>query len=199
MKTQHKKAEYTLTPNEVQAVINATMNFRDRTILKSLYYTGMRAVEVAKLEVQDIDFVRKVIHIRESKRGKTRTIPVLDSHFLADLKHFIGKRDKDSVFGLSKRTIQHIVKQAGEQSGIKNPDPTAKHINCHLFRHSIARHLKSQRYPLEFIQKFLGHSSGQTTMDAYGTLSLHEMQLIVGKKTGDMTLIEQERALEGDY
>jgi len=55
-------------------------------------------------------------------------------------------------------------------------DPRLTHLNPHLFRHSIARFLKSKRFSAEWIQNFLGHESYKTTMDMYGTLSIDEMQ-----------------------
>lgn len=188
-KTQHKKSEYTLSPREIANLSNSTNSFRDRLIIKCLYYGGMRVSEVANLEVQDIDFDRNVLHIRKSKGGKTRTIPFIDSGFKADLKHFIGPKTKDKVFSIGKRMIQYIVSKTAEKSNIKHPDPTAKNINCHLLRHSIARHLKSAGYRLEWIQKFLGHTKLSTTADSYGTLSLQEMQMELVKKSGDKTLL----------
>ncbi|MFX0139898.1 MAG: tyrosine-type recombinase/integrase, partial [Candidatus Hodarchaeota archaeon] len=61
-------------------------------------------------------------------------------------------------------------------AGIKNPNPRLKHINPHIFRHSIARYLKNKGFSVEWIQNFLGHASYKTTMDMYGTLSIDEMQ-----------------------
>jgi len=190
LKTQHKKSEYTLNPNEINQLINHSKSFRDRLILKCLYFGGMRVGEVARLEVQDLDFNRNVIHIRNSKRGKTRTIPFIDSGFKSDLKHFIGPKTKNKIFDIGKRMIQHIVSHTAENINLKHPDPTSKHINPHLLRHSIARHLKSSGYPLEWIQKFLGHSKMETTADSYGTLSLEEMQMILIKKSGDTLLLQ---------
>jgi integrase len=64
-----------------------------------------------------------------------------------------------------------------------SPTPTvARHVSPHVFRHSIAWHLKSAGYAAEFIQKFLGHQSIKTTMDTYGTLSLGEMQQIIAQR-----------------
>jgi len=183
MQTQHTKAEYVLTPFEVDKIINTSESFEERVLIKCLYYGGMRISEVAKLEIQHIDFDRNTINIMESKGGKTRTIPFIDIGFKADLKHLIGNRDKDKVFKQKKRMLQYKVECLGKKANVRNPDPTAKHINCHLFRHSIARRLKSEGYKPEFIQKFLGHSSIKTTMDTYGTLSLNEMQQIVYVKS----------------
>ena len=66
---------------------------------------------------------------------------------------------------VKRRMIQMIVQKAAEAAGITNPYSGAKHISPHVFRHSIARHLKSAGYAAEFIQKFLGHQSIKTTMD----------------------------------
>lgn len=98
------------------------------------------------------------------------------------------------------RLVQHIVHQAGEAAGITNPYTNARHISPHLFRHSIARHLKSAGYAAEFIQKFLGHASIKTTMDTDGTLSLNEMQEIIAQKTGDFSLIgdQETRRASGE-
>jgi len=78
--------------------------------------------------------------------------------------------------------INHITKKAGERADMKNPNPALKHINPHIFRHSIARFLKSRDFSAEWIQNFLGHASFKTTMDMYGTLSIDEMQGEVGKR-----------------
>lgn len=182
MLTQHKKSEYVLNVREVENLINSAKTFEHRCILKCLYYGGMRVSEVANLEVQHIDFNRNVIHILESKRGKSRTIPFIDASFKADMLHIVGKRTKDKVFPQKKRMLQLIVQRTAELVGLSHPDPTAKHINAHLLRHSVARHLKNLNYKPEFIQKFLGHASIKTTMDEYGTLSLEDMQNIVQHK-----------------
>ncbi|UCE08901.1 MAG: site-specific integrase, partial [bacterium] len=52
--------------------------------------------------------------------------------------------------------INHITAKAGERAGIKNPKPRLKHINPHIFRHSIARYLKNKGFSVEWIQNFFG-------------------------------------------
>ncbi|HUQ94679.1 MAG TPA: tyrosine-type recombinase/integrase [Bryobacteraceae bacterium] len=69
------------------------------------------------------------------------------------------------------------------------PKYCRKDTSPHVFRHSIARHLKSAGYAAEFIQKFLGHQSIKTTMHTYGALSIGEMQHMIAQKTGDYSLI----------
>jgi len=47
---QLKRSEATLTPREANNIINSTRNYRDRCILKCLYYGGLRVQEVVNLE-----------------------------------------------------------------------------------------------------------------------------------------------------
>jgi site-specific recombinase XerD len=94
--------------------------------------------------------------------------------------------------------VQYVVEKAGVAAGVSHPYTGANHLHPHLFRHSIARHLKSAGYQPEFIQNFLGHSSIKTTMDTDGTLSIGEMQQIIASKTGELTLIGDATALRGE-
>jgi site-specific recombinase XerD len=81
--------------------------------------------------------------------------------------------------GLSLRIVNHITQKTGQKAGITNPG--LKHINPHIFCHSIARFLKSKGLSAEWIQNFLGHESFKTTMDMYGTISIDKMQEVAEK------------------
>ena len=178
---QNKPAAYSLKLSEVKKIIFATGNFRDRCIIKALFWAGLRREEVVTLDIRDIDFRRKRFTVN-GKGDKTRTVPIIDDEFLNDLRHLIGANKKGSLFlgpsgkALSTRMINKITRQAGENAGINNPSPRLKYINPHIFRHSIARYLKSKGFSAEWVQNFLGHASYKTTMDMYGTISINEMQ-----------------------
>ena len=60
-----------LSPNEVTRLIEATTNLRHRTILMTLYSTGMRRSELCHLRPEDIDKERMVVRIRQGKAAKT--------------------------------------------------------------------------------------------------------------------------------
>lgn len=86
---------------------------------------------------------------------------------------------------MSLRMVNHIIEKTGDVAGIENPNPARAHLNPHLFRHSIARFLKSKGFTAEWIQNFLGHESYKTTMDMYGTISIDEMQEVAAQKLGE--------------
>jgi integrase len=178
---QLKPAAYNLKLSEVNKIIHATNSFRDRCLIKTLFWAGLRREEAANLDIRDIDFERKRIKVR-GKGDKTRIVPIIDDDLLNDLKHLIGKNNQGYVFyygnnqPLTNRAINKIVSKAGERADITNPNPARKNINPHIFRHSISRYLKNKGFSTEWIQNFLGHASYKTTMDMYGTISIDEMQ-----------------------
>lgn len=190
MKQQMRASAYHLKPAEIKKLIIATGSFRDRCIIKALFWLGLRRKELCSLDIRDLDFDRKRVTVR-GKGDKTRIIPIIDDEFLSDLKHLIGSRRDGPVFlsnqdeSISLRLVNHIIETVGERAGIENPHPGRQHLNPHILRHSIARFLKSKGFSAEWIQNFLGHESYKTTMDMYGTISIEEMQEIAQKKLGE--------------
>lgn len=183
MKRQLKNAEYSLSLKEINTIINSTDDFRDKVILQSLFWLGLRREEVIRLDIRDIDFQRKVINVL-GKGKKIRSIPIINDDLFSNLKFLTKDRNSGTIFlsrlnkPLNLRRINYLVQECGEKAGVKNPNPVLKNINPHIFRHSLARYLKDKGYPVEFIQNMLGHSSFKTTMDMYGTMSLAEMQKV---------------------
>ncbi len=188
MRQQMASSAYHLKPAEIRKLFIAAPNFRDRCIIKSLYWLGLRRQELIDLDIRDLDFDRKRVQVREGKGSKTRIVPIIDEEYLSDLVHHIGHRKEGPVFlstqgkSLSPRMVNYIVEDTGKRAGIDNPNPRLQHLNPHIFRHSIARFLKSKGFAAEWIQNFLGHQSYKTTMDMYGTISIDEMQETADRK-----------------
>jgi len=184
--SQHQLAAsaYHLKPSDLRKLLLTASNFRDRCLIKTLWWLGVRRSELINLDVRDVDVERKRVTIHKGKGGKTRVIPIINDEYLSDLLFLIGSRKTGPIFlsnrnrMMAPRSVNHIVATLGAQAGVANPNPRLTHLNPHLFRHSIARFLKSKRFRAEWIQNFLGHESYQTTMDMYSTLSIDEMQAV---------------------
>jgi len=179
--SQQRGADYILKPAEIKKLVWACDNPRDRCIIKLFAYTGIRREELQQLDIQDLDFERNRIYIREGKGDKSRIIPVAQS-VMADLKFLISGRQKGSVF-LSQKGgrialthINWIVRKVGDRAGVKNPNPRRKAINPHLFRHSFSRNALNAGMDIRRVSQMLGHASIKTTVDVYGTPSVDDTQ-----------------------
>src|ERR1039457_4119998 len=65
-----------LSLEEVARLIDAAGTLFRRTLLMTLYATGMRRSELARLKARDIDSQRMIIRVVEGKGGKDRDLPL---------------------------------------------------------------------------------------------------------------------------
>jgi integrase/recombinase XerD len=97
---QRWRPPYIYSTAEVEALMAAARGMRWRlpaatyeTIIGLLAATGMRVGEAIRLDRADIDRVNGVLHVRESKFGKSRYVPVLASTTAA-LDQYARTRDR---------------------------------------------------------------------------------------------------------
>lgn len=74
-KTQVPEIE-ALSPEEIKNLFETTINTRDKAILASLYYLGLRIGEAAELLLEDVDLKDGKVLIRKSKTGYQREVPI---------------------------------------------------------------------------------------------------------------------------
>ena len=178
-KQQLSNAEYHLSLVELRRLVSFAGTKRDKLLIQLLIETGIRRSEASALNVCDVDSLRGMIVIRNSKGNKTRVVPVT-----LDLAKALKALNTDSLGHIflarsgafiSCRQINRIVAATGRAAGIRNPNPKSDTVTCHLLRHSFARHWKASGGSIESLSKILGHSSVKTTWDQYGTESLADV------------------------
>jgi integrase/recombinase XerD len=87
-----------LSQEEVARLIDAALTPYHRTLLMTLYATGVRRAELTHLKVSDVDSQRMVIHVQGGKGRKDRDV-LLSPKLLDELKrHWRGLRGKPSVW-----------------------------------------------------------------------------------------------------
>jgi len=184
VKRQKSKANvYYLSPEEINKIIDAAESLRNRVVLKLLARTGMRRFELCNLLVKDVDFDAKKIFIVHGKGGKARSVPV-DEDTLQDIKFYLNSRRYGKLIqsnnkahdGIDESRINEIVRKAAERANIKNPDPTRKHLNPHIFRHSFVRNMIKAGVPQSHVQQIIGHSDIRTTIQMYGIPGFKDTQ-----------------------
>lgn len=87
-----------LSQEEVALLIDAALTPYHRIILMTLYATGVRRAELARLKVTDIDSKRMVIHVQGGKGRKDRDV-MLSAKLLEALReHWRGLKRKPSTW-----------------------------------------------------------------------------------------------------
>lgn len=202
MRSQYKDSQFVLTVNQVNQLINATTNLRNKLIISSAYYPALRRVEICNFKVENIDFAQNIITIL-GKRNKIAPIPVgcLYPQYMQDLKYYLefNKRKNGYIFStdgkkpISEGRINQIFHETAKLARLTHPNKKTKktkfgenvrQINPHLLRHSQARHLKDLGFSAEFIKNYLRHDSIEMTMDMYGTMGIEDMKRYALEKTG---------------
>lgn len=174
-KRQNKVNKYYLGLEDINRIIDAAESLRDRVILKILARTGIRRFELCNLLVKDVDFDNTSLFITHGKGDKQRSVPV-DEDTLQDIKFYLNGRRYDKLIqsnnksndGIDESRINIIVSKTAEKAGVKNPDPTKKHLNPHIFRHSFIRNMIKLGLPQSYAQEIAGHSNIGTTIGMYG-------------------------------
>lgn len=173
-----------LTEREIGAILKKAKenNKRDYLILAVLAYTGIRVSELCNLRVEDVDTVRRIIHIRGGKGSKDRIV-IIPPHLSEELEQYIrennmltgplfpGKSDKN---GITPRTVQRLVKKYAKMCNI------TKEVTPHVFRHSFATNMLRRGADIRYIQRLLGHSSLSTT-EVYTHLSEADLIIVYDK------------------
>ncbi len=151
-----------LTPDEVEAMINAASNLRDKLIVSMLYSTGMRVSELVNVRVSDVNLEERSIRVR-GKGGKERVVffnGKTHSLLVEYLKHM---RPDEYLFPgrggghIHYVTVERIVRTLAKAAGIR------KRVTPHVLRHSFATHSLTRGMDIREIQELLGHASLKTT------------------------------------
>ena len=140
-----------ITYDELNKLLENAENYRDKLIIKFLFYTGVRVSELTKIKKNDIIFEEGFVKVY-GKGGKERIVPI-PKELLNELKDYVNKINTENIFPLSSRQVERIIKYIAKNAGI------SKKVTPHVLRHSLATTLLSKGVDIRYIQEILGHSS----------------------------------------
>jgi integrase/recombinase XerD len=152
---------------------------RDRAILATLLYHGIRREELCLLRVRDMQSREGVMHFRvEGKREKIRFIPVhpmaqrLIQEYLAAAKHGaeldgpLFRPVKNNRTGTLDKHLEpgsvyrNIVTKYGRESGVS---AEVHGMGVHSMRATAATNALSHESDIAKVQEWLGHANVSTT------------------------------------
>jgi len=158
-----------LSQEEVTQLINAARPALHRTLLMTLYATGLRRAELARLKVTDVDSQRMIVHVQGGKGRKDRDV-MLSPKLLEELRQhwrrlepkpsqwlFPGNRNHRGDQPITTKVVWHACRNAAKRAGLK------KQVHPHTIRHCFATHLLERGADLRSIQQLLGHNDLEQT------------------------------------
>jgi len=130
---------------------------RNKVLVLTLVYTGIRKSELLKLVIEGLDFNRQTILIRQGKGRKDRVIPMAERIIVPLRQQCAGKTAQQRVFEeLNERSVYRIIVSLARACGLDGFHP-------HSFRHYFATRLVEAGINLRDIQILLGHQDLNTT------------------------------------
>jgi len=159
-----QKLPVVLGTDEVVRFLEAVPSLKCRAALTTAYAAGLRASEVTRLEIANVDSSRMVIRVEQGKGGRDRYV-MLSPQLLGILRSYWRLArparwlfpGRDPEHPIHPTVLHAACRSARAASGLD------KKITVHTLRHSFATHLLEGGTDIRIIQVLLGHSSLHTT------------------------------------
>lgn len=181
----------TLTDDELQNIYQAIddkrVTLRDAAIVITGLSCGIRACDLIKLKLSDIDWNNETITFKQSKTGNLVCLPLTEKVGNALVKYITQERPKVNDTHLFLRelapfnsftdhagchaVVSRVFKAAGIEKGTRI-------FGMHMLRHNAASTMVKNEVPIETIAAILGHSTPDTT-DIYITTDVERLKACV--------------------
>ncbi len=201
-KRQHPKI---ITRDQVQMLLDACTNQRDRLLVWLLYESAMRIGEALALFVEDVDVAENRIHVRDrgplENGAEIKTVhsprPIdLSNELIDEIVAYVGKvhtaeietdhlflksRGKRSGQSLTYADVDSLFRRLRRKTGIH-------YVTPHILRHTMLTQLAELGWAPELLQVRAGHASFQQTYDIYIHPSLAALR-VAWEKTQDQVCV----------
>lgn len=154
-----------ISDEEIEKLRGSCQHARDLAIIDLLYSTGIRVGELVRLNRKDINFNDRECIVL-GKGDKERKV-YFDAKAKIHLQEYLEMRSDDNDALLVTLDAPHVrLKISGVEIRLRNLGKQAKveRIHPHKFRRTMATRAIDKGMPVEQVQKLLGHSQIDTTM-----------------------------------
>ena len=156
-----------------QYLENSDIPHRDKAICLIALETGLRAVDICKLKLQNIDWRNDCIRIVQEKTGRVLNIPLKASYGNAIADYLLSERPasgSEHVFLQVNAPFAPLSTHAGCRAILFNimtsagVEANGRSYGTRITRHSIASRMLRQGIPLQVISEALGHGNPNSVM-----------------------------------
>ena len=162
--------------------------FRNRAVIYCLLETGMRRAAVVNLDLEDVDFKKKAVSVRE-KGGLVHRYQI-SAEGLQAIRDYVERERKadakawdsaalflpastvaQSSGRLAVNVVNQIWNEVAEMAGVEGKTP-------HSARHAMGRHLIEKTGNIAAVQRQLGHKNAAYSMQ-YARISERELADVI--------------------
>ena len=155
--------------HECERLINACeSDFRQ--LVRAALLTGCRYGELVRLVCNDFNAKQGTIHLRETKNGKPRFVPLTQEGITFFEQATIDKSSGALIFTHSDGSawgVSHQSRRLKDACAIAKIAPA---VSFHILRHTYGSILASKGVSLQVIAELLGHSDTRITSQHYAHL-----------------------------
>jgi site-specific recombinase XerD len=167
-------------------------DIRDRAILLLLAVYGLRAGEVRKLRLDDLDWEHELLHVKRVKRGPVQQLPLSQTVGEAILRYLREVRPRSplrEVFLTLCAPLRPLTSQAITKLVVRRWRPlgvSLEHYGSHSLRHACATRLINEGVSLKEIGDQLGHRDLDTTR-IYAKVDLSHLREVADLNFGGLS------------
>lgn len=179
-----------LTDSEIDDLLSSyalsnSNGIRDYAIARCLKDLGLRCSEVARLSVDDFEWLKGTVTIKQTKAHSERSLPLHAVTGKAIEKYLLHSRPATQERTLFVRfknelgqpmgtsQVRNTVRRAAIRAGLEDFTGT------HMLRHTAAKGMINNGVDLKMIADILGHESIETT-SIYTKINFTELQDVAG-------------------
>jgi integrase/recombinase XerD len=166
------------------------VDIRDRAILILFAVYGLRAGEVSRLHLEDVDWDNDTITVDRTKQRRRQTYPLLPNlgrallHYVRDVRPSTTRREIflklfAPVGPMSSGALYCVVSSRFARANVKS-----LHRGPHALRHACASHLLSEGLSLHAVAGHLGHQ-GMNTVGVYAKVDMPALRDVAAFDLGE--------------
>jgi integrase len=165
-RTELDESKY-LAQSEIREFFSAIKSKRDKAIFRLVYHRGLRAHEIALLDMGDFRDRDGVLFVRRGKGSISREHSLCDEE-LRTLRAYIRQvrgtapgpmfPSRQGARGITRGRLDQLMKQYCKAAGIRR-----EKAHMHALKHSCGTHLAERGAGPEEIQDWLGHRDSAST------------------------------------
>jgi site-specific recombinase XerD len=162
---QSKSLPTVLSQKEVRQLLKHPRLLKHKVLFAVIYDCGLRISEAINLKIKDVDFDRRMVHVRESKHKKDRYVPISPLALKGARLYLETTNPQEWLFNgkirgqkISRGGIRHALNSTTDKIGFE------KDVCVHTLRHSYATHLLEMGLDIVSLKDQMGHVDIRTTL-----------------------------------